>query len=51
VREVHDAGLRVATWTANDPARIAALLEWGVDTIITDEVERVDPSLARQRAA
>jgi len=46
VREIHDAGLRVATWTANDPACIAALLEWDVDTVITDEVERVDPSTA-----
>jgi len=50
VREIRDAGLRVATWTANDPARIAALLEWGVDTVITDEVERVNPSLAPARA-
>jgi len=51
VQEIHAAGLRVATWTANDPARITALLEWGVDTVITDEVERVDPSLTPRRTA
>jgi len=41
VQEVHAAGLRLATWTANDPARVADLLRWGVDTVITDEVERI----------
>jgi len=44
VREVRAAGLRVATWTANDPARVADLLRWGVDTVITDEVDRIDPA-------
>ena len=41
VAEVHAAGLRLATWTVNDPARVADLLRWGVDTVITDEVERI----------
>ena len=44
VQAVHGAGLRLATWTANDTARVANLLAWGVDTIITDEVERVAPT-------
>ena len=44
VQEVRNAGLRVATWTANDPARVADLLRWGVDTVITDEVGRIDPA-------
>jgi glycerophosphoryl diester phosphodiesterase len=43
VGEVRAGGLRVATWTANDPARVADLLRWGVDTVITDEVDRIDP--------
>jgi glycerophosphoryl diester phosphodiesterase len=44
IASAHDAGLRVATWTANDPARVNALLDWGVDTLITDAVDRLDPN-------
>ena len=36
-------GERVATWTANDAARVNALLDWGVDTLITDAVDALDP--------
>ena len=43
VDEIHDAGLRVATWTCNDPARAADLLAWGVDTLITDAVDVIAP--------
>jgi glycerophosphoryl diester phosphodiesterase len=43
VREIHAAGLRLATWTVNDPARVATLVAWGVDTIITDEVVTIQP--------
>jgi glycerophosphoryl diester phosphodiesterase len=43
VDEIHDAGLRVATWTCNDPARAADLLAWGVDTLITDAVDLIAP--------
>lgn len=39
VAEFHAAGLRVVTWTVNDPARAADLLAWGVDTVITDAVD------------
>ena len=39
VAEVRGAGLRVATWTVNDPARAAELAGYGVDTIITDAVD------------
>ena len=39
VAEVRGAGLRVATWTVNDPARAAELASFGVDTIITDAVD------------
>ena len=41
IGEFHDAGLRVVTWTVNDPARAAELLAWGVDTLITDAVDRI----------
>ena len=43
VDEIHDAGLRVATWTCNDPARAADLVAWGVDTLITDAVDVIAP--------
>ncbi len=39
VAEVRGAGLRVATWTVNDPARAAELAGFGVDTIITDAID------------
>lgn len=43
VEEFHATGLRVATWTANDPARVADLLAWSVDTVITDAVDVIPP--------
>ena len=44
IDEIHDAGLRVATWTVNDPARAADLIAWGVDTLITDAVDLISPA-------
>ncbi len=32
----HDAGLRVNTWTCDDPARMRELVEWGIDGICTN---------------
>ena len=48
VDEFHAAGMRIATWTCNDPARVADLFAWGVDTVITDAVDivSVDPPRA-----
>lgn len=46
VAQARAAGLRVATWTANEPARVSALLAWGVDTVITDAVDAIDPVTA-----
>ena len=36
VDEAHSLGLRVVPWTVNSAARIAALIDMGVDGIITD---------------
>ena len=44
VDEIHAAGLRIATWTVNDPARAAELIAWGVDTLITDAVDQIAPA-------
>ena len=34
--EAHGLGLEVVVWTVNDPARMRALIDLGVDGIITD---------------
>jgi glycerophosphoryl diester phosphodiesterase len=41
--EAQALGLKVLPWTVNEPAQIAALLELGVDGLITDR-----PDVARQ---
>lgn len=46
VHEVRGAGLRLATWTVNDASRVTELLGFGVDTVITDEVDAIDPRAA-----
>ena len=47
VAQVRGAGLRVATWTVNDPARAAELAAFGVDTIITDAIDTIAPDSIR----
>jgi glycerophosphoryl diester phosphodiesterase len=32
----HAAGIAVNTWTCDDPARMAELIEWGIDGICTN---------------
>jgi glycerophosphoryl diester phosphodiesterase len=41
VRAAHDAGVRVGTWTADDPETVRMLLRWGVDAIASN-----DPAMA-----
>ena len=40
VEAAHAAGLAIYPWTVNDPARIAELVSWGVDGLITDVPDR-----------
>jgi glycerophosphoryl diester phosphodiesterase len=46
VDDAHDSGLAVLAWTVNDPARASRLVEWGVDTVITDAVDVIGPATA-----
>lgn len=46
IARAHDAGLRVLGYTVNDPDRAARLLDWGLDTLITDAVDRMGPMAA-----
>jgi glycerophosphoryl diester phosphodiesterase len=41
VKSAHRGGYRVCCYTPNDPARVAELAGWGVDTIITDAVDQI----------
>jgi glycerophosphoryl diester phosphodiesterase len=38
VMAAHQAGLTVAAWTVNEPSALRSALDWGVDTVITDDV-------------
>ncbi|HSQ72851.1 MAG TPA: glycerophosphodiester phosphodiesterase [Rubrivivax sp.] len=49
--EAHALGLQVVPWTVNDPERIARLLGWGVDGLISDHPDRVREALARRGMA
>ncbi|NMD54312.1 MULTISPECIES: glycerophosphodiester phosphodiesterase family protein [Tsukamurella] len=40
IRRAHDLGLKVIPWTVNDPATMRALLNDGVDGLITDYPDR-----------
>ena len=41
VAQAHGNGLRVACYTCNDPADAERLWAWGVDSVITDAVNRI----------
>ncbi len=41
VAKAREAGYGVLAWTVNDPARVAELQGYGVDTVITDAVDTI----------
>ena len=45
VGRVHEQGFRVLCYTPNEPVRIRELLGFGVDTVITDAIDRITPDL------
>ena len=51
VDEAHELGLQVTTWTANEPADLRRMIEWGVDGIITDYPDRLRDVMAAKGLA
>jgi glycerophosphoryl diester phosphodiesterase len=41
----HAAGLRALVYTVNDTRRAQQLLQWGIDGVVTDAVDRLGPGL------
>ncbi len=41
--QVQAAGFRLAAWTVNDPERAQELLTWGIDAVITDNIDQIRP--------
>ncbi len=50
VRTAHSRGLQVHVWTVNEPERMAALLDLGVDGIMTDHIETLRTVLSDRGA-
>lgn len=46
VRSAQEAGLRTAAYTVNDADIAQRLLDWGLDSLITDAVDRFHPNTA-----
>jgi glycerophosphoryl diester phosphodiesterase len=44
VARANAAGFRVLCYTVNEPERAQELFEWGVDSVITDAVDRIEAS-------
>lgn len=51
VAEAHAAGVRVGTWTVDDPARVRELLAWGVDAIASNDPGAALAALAAFRGS
>jgi glycerophosphoryl diester phosphodiesterase len=43
VKQLHHAGLRALAYTVNERKRALELIEWGVDSLITDAIESLIP--------
>ncbi|SBU94029.1 glycerophosphoryl diester phosphodiesterase [Streptomyces sp. DpondAA-D4] len=50
LRTAHARGLQVHVWTVNEPERMAALLDLGVDGIMTDHIETLRTVLSDRGA-
>lgn len=48
LREAHALGLEVVTWTVNEPERMEALIDLGVDALISDYPDRLRAVAARR---
>jgi len=46
VRAVHDSGRGVLAYTVNDSETALDLLEWGVDALVTDQLDVIPPAFA-----
>jgi glycerophosphoryl diester phosphodiesterase len=44
----HQRGVRVCTWTVDDPGRRRKLIRWGVDAIISNDVAATVADVAPQ---
>jgi glycerophosphoryl diester phosphodiesterase len=51
VKEAQALGLQVLAWTVNEPTQIEAMLDLGVDGIISDRPDRVREAMARRGMA
>lgn len=45
IETAHQAGLKVLSYTINDPARARMLASWGLDCLITDRVDQIPPGV------
>jgi glycerophosphoryl diester phosphodiesterase len=46
VKAVHESGRGVLTYTVNDSEAALDLLGWGVDALVTDQLDRIPPAFA-----
>jgi len=44
IAAAHQSGYKVMTYTANDPHAVTQLAAWGVDVIITDAIDVINPA-------
>ena len=51
VKQAQALGLQVLAWTVNEPADIAAMMDLGVDGLISDRPDRVRAEMARRGMA